>query len=116
MKEIRFRGQRVDNNEWAYGDLFTDWEGRMYNHETIGQYTGLKDKSGKEIFEGDIYFDEGESYWGSTYYIGPYKNYRVVEYNIDQAQFVARHHCGSERIDTTKEIVGNIHENPELLK
>ncbi|ROS85991.1 hypothetical protein EEL39_14705 [Muribaculaceae bacterium Isolate-080 (Janvier)] len=72
MREIKFRGKRTDNKEWVYGSLdlcgdtpFMTWrevdsDGDTVpwfvevQEDTIGQYTGLKDNNGKEIYEGDI--------------------------------------------------------------
>lgn len=124
MREILFRGKRVDNGEWIYGyyvhqygaDMIylpdgTDREyGFDYYHiipETVGQYTGLTDKNSKKIFEGDIVNIE---YPETTV-----KN-TVIEY-------IGTGFYGGDEGDAWEldnyyslEVIGNIHDNPELLK
>ena len=136
MREIKFRGKNKETGEWAYGyytklvegirkfdAIISDIDGeltRFYIHhpETIGQYTGLKDKNGKEIYEGDIlktYVETGiDSYW---------KTCKVV-WNKMGGAFILKARTNDEKswYSLSKipagelEIIGNIYENPELLK
>jgi uncharacterized phage protein (TIGR01671 family) len=125
MREILFRGKRCDNGEWVNGFLLkecnyatcswnlaieykTDRFGKFAYDvaevvtETVSQFTGLTDKNGKKIFEGDILkWDVAE--WGG-------EHCELVEW--DYSLFSMRkndwqHFC---------EVIGNIHDNPELLE
>lgn len=121
MKEILFRGKRIDNSEWTEGYLFKSWNrtfllwgmtGDVPNMvevkpETVGQYTGLTDKNGKKIFEGNIVkfshlvFNESR--------IG------VISYEMNEAGFVLRHKGGYSWIaypNEFYEVIGNIYDNP----
>ena len=127
MREILFRGKRKDNGIWMCGYLFCIWE-RAYlcwgttngvpdmveiDPETVGQYTGLTDKNGVKIFEGDIlggYLDDNYpenqtvmevvwcNYWWGTKEIG----------------------CDPDLLEWEDgeifEIVGNVFDNPELME
>ena len=123
MREIMFRGKRVDNGEWAYGDLAFKKDGtpcirfwtklgiftaRAVIPETVGQYTGLTDKNGTKIFEGDIVlFNVDER--GVVYYDNEETSFMMEYGNC----IVQMGYCFCSR---DLEVIGNIHDNPEFLK
>ena len=126
MREILFRGKRIDNGEWIEGYYFRVWDdhyicwgttnGEINKTriipETVCQYTGLKDKNGKKIFEGDVM--HWDSHWG--WYVG-YENgaFRRIPLNDIQRMNWEHYTLQQEGLDTWG-IIGNIHENPELLE
>ena len=81
MREILFRGKRIDNGEWTQGAYFPkndnypatiytdDGLGASVDPATVGQYTGLTDKNGKKIFEGDIVVEY--DFFGEIFAMGP---------------------------------------------
>ena len=126
MREILFRGKSTKTSEWVQGDLihrkiwssqlqvirvedngfdnFTEYE---VIPETVGQYTGLTDKNGTKIFEGDIC--KHRSNYSGEYIIS------VVTYTDGQFLAMADNNSGFNLSDNLK-VIGNIHDNPELLK
>lgn len=118
MREILFRGKRKDNGEWIYGDFFQDEDTGLYMinlidviPETVGQYTGLN-ANGTKIFEGDIVKTDKFS--------EPNKQY-IVKYELQFGAFIGgdRHNLYFVTFDGDSdqfEVIGNIHDNSELLK
>jgi uncharacterized phage protein (TIGR01671 family) len=141
-REILFRGKRVDNGEWVSGSLvvdlkgltsiidYADHKGDAYSWhdvgpETVGQYTGMKDKNGMMIFEGDVVthhveYGEGQirdKIKGFVYYVkGEYLISDMV-YDMDGGRFQKLAKTVSEFMPEifSCKIIGNIHDNPELL-
>ena len=139
MREILFRGQtrkkgekvRMDGtpveSNWVYGGIFQGQnrsviygydpvEKHVVYSETIGQYTGLKDKNGNRIFEGDIVkrcftLTRGEHKKTRETQIG------VVRYKNSDCAFWLENTCSLRRPwpGDTLEVIGNIHDNPELV-
>lgn len=120
-REIKFRGKRLDNGEWVYGyyvkyndysdnihESIIDEYGYMYDVDlaTVGQYTGLKDKNGKEIYEGDLFH---AGYFGGN---------DVVLWDKENARYIGKTPHGYISYvgrEPSAEIVGNIHDHPELI-
>ena len=142
MREILFRGKRTDNSEWIYGnycydelidksgyeDLIieypADGEIRRVIPETIGQYTGLTDKNGKKIFEGDIVKITDRNVCFETMAVIEFGNPNGL-YNwgwqlkpLENKPFAIEilHWVDMEDSGAFIEVIGNIHDNPELLK
>lgn len=134
MQVVEFRGKRLDNGEWVYGNLVSDGKryfiiydnditectryGERYieasryfevDPETVGQYTGLRDKNSTKIYEGDIAKADiyGKEFAG------------LVQYSQGLGLYYL---SGMARSDTElwiceeKEVIGNIHDSPELLE
>lgn len=125
MRDIEFRGKRTDNGEWVYGNLVRGCDEKYaymvefgnrelcrnyvnVNPDTVGQYTGLTDKNGKRIFEGDIV---------KRFWFGKMCIYQI-DYENGLARFIGRAGMifkASFYYDSEEfEVVGNIYDNPEL--
>ena len=131
MREIKFRGKRIANGEWVSGDLIEN-QGRFFiyhatsettlkdednsivvlaeevNPDTVGQYTGLTDSDGTEIYEGDIFQVKAYEPRFEVYFKNGVFEYRQI--GSSNRPFPLR------RIYFDSFILGNIHDNPELLE
>lgn len=154
MNEILFRGKRVDTGAWVYGNLiqmdnessqcfifpYYDLASSMSCQqlvalkmvpvipETVGQYTGLKDKNGTKIFEGDIlrgfeypYCSDGEdNYYGQVVWFINSPAFGICTYKVPNAKVRGISQGNSDYMEdwepTSWEVIGNIHDNPELLE
>ena len=140
MRHIIFRGKRLDNEEWVYGSLLLienlayiydgnscpsevnfEYEFIAVDPATVGQYTGLKDKKKKGVYDGDILLlSDGKSHsedvvvehglYGWTFY----NPQNATFYSDGSHTYLAVEHC--RFMFGTGVVIGNIHDNPDLLK
>ena len=122
MREIRFRGKDIWGN-WRYGDLmknsiptaspvivenfyYDDPDDSMFEVDsaTIGQFTGLLDRGGKEIYEGDIVKVDG------------WRKPALVEWFDANAQFVIDGNMNLGLRNSFLQVIGNVYDSPELLE
>lgn len=128
MREIKFRGKRVDDGEWVYGDYYDESHlhsetviiiipkdktlGHKVDPSTVGQYTGLKDKNGKEIYDGDVMKE------CDFLYLVEWRNITIWLKPLDKwsVEHEARPIAMNMGSGILREVIGNKWDNPELLK
>jgi len=144
MREIKFRGLRIGSSEWVYGSLVNNlWvysENGLYPHEkvheiitdqfscddyddmqanqqnvtvipqSVGQYTGLKDLNGKEIFQGDILQTTTDKAMAVSW------SNKYASFVLNREGWAFSHWFGESCDPDQCVVIGNIHQNPELLK
>ena len=131
MREILFRAKiKTDNtqykkDDWVQGDYVRIIDGKRFIphiyskgeiiENTISQYTGLTDKNGKKIFEGDIVKAQDDVY-GSPFYYGIVGKvvYNETAFFIETANIIDSQYLFNEC--AVYEVIGNIHDNPELMR
>ena len=146
MREILFRGKRIDNEQWVdgcclclYGEetlhIIVDEHGQYHrvDPDTVGQYTGLTDKNGKRIFEGDIVRTQPFSDRPYSKKAKFKQHIGVVEYHINHFKnnLYEQDYEANWRVNIKDyggygccdwsaffkcEVIGNIHDNPELME
>lgn len=143
-REIRYRGKRLDNGEWVYGNyIYRENEDKTWaeniitpnnfskkeykvHPDTVGQYIGLKEKNGNKIFDGDIlrsdrypFNSEGnDNYYAEVFWCedaaGFYYETRLSK--DSDASGISDGNVDIFEDPVFFEVIGNIHDNPELLK
>lgn len=118
MREIKFRAWDKENHKWShdwsiseYTEILDLQAAQNYRELEYSQFTGLKDKNGKEIYDGDIVNGGYETASKENYVVAWESRYSGFEpfclYNDDEIDYFLTDRC---------EVIGNIYENSDLLK
>ena len=132
MREIRFRAKRVDNNpRWVEGYYAFNgthwieyksierpgfWEVNRIDPETLGQFTGLYDKNGMRIFEGDIIAQHIDGWEHPPIIRTVFWSDEACSYKVSSPLFTWGKAIDAISKYDTIEVIGNIYDNPELLE
>ena len=141
MRQNEFRGKRLDNGEWLYGDLVHDNQGGCYIYpldslglfvenkvdpNTVGEFIGLVDKKDNKIYDGDILFVEFVDKSGGYQLVGWNEktaswgimddySYQSMKEGYDYAEFKNHVLLAFLKDALICEVIGNIHDDPKLI-
>lgn len=140
MKEILFRGKRLDTGKWIEGDYFREmdvygkihhqifellgfgfWHKHEVDPETVGMYTGILDKEGQKIYEGDIVLNRPETLKAVIKYGSFTPSITVTAYGhpIALHGLYAVTEKGGDIVlspEPILKVIGNVYDNPELME
>jgi uncharacterized phage protein (TIGR01671 family) len=144
MRTIKFRGKRIDNGEWVYGDLTHDDDGKVsiyichygfigVDPGTVGQCTGLLDSKGVKIFEGDIIKNKGilvgvvqfgeyklknqTKHDRQKHHIGWFVKENFIIKSLEELFYNLQENLSVKKREDQNyvEVIGNKHDNPNLI-